>query len=121
VTREPDHRRLLGTFVALLVLTSATWGLSTLPLGSFQVAVALAIALAKATLVALFFMHLAEAPRVFGPLLAVPLALVVIFVGLTAADVATRGATPGRADASQEPLRAARLDGSRAPPPPLRQ
>jgi cytochrome c oxidase subunit IV len=46
------------TLVALLILTGLTIGASYIDLGSGNVVVALAIATVKATLVALFFMHL---------------------------------------------------------------
>lgn len=51
-------RVLLGTAGALLVLTAVTVLVARLDLGAANVAVALGIASLKATLVALFFMHL---------------------------------------------------------------
>ncbi len=45
------------TALALLLLTMATVAASFLPLGRWHVPVALAFAVAKAILVALFFMH----------------------------------------------------------------
>lgn len=47
-----------ATLTALLILTGITIGASYIDLGSGNVVVALAIATVKATLVALFFMHL---------------------------------------------------------------
>jgi cytochrome c oxidase subunit 4 len=49
---------LLGTAAALMVLTVLTVATSRLDLGQWNVVLALAIASTKATLVALFFMHL---------------------------------------------------------------
>jgi len=49
---------LLGTAAALFALTAVTVAAARLDLGSASVAVALAIATVKASLVALFFMHL---------------------------------------------------------------
>jgi cytochrome c oxidase subunit IV len=49
---------LLGTAGALLALTALTVAASRVNLGTASVAVALGIAAAKASLVALFFMHL---------------------------------------------------------------
>jgi cytochrome c oxidase subunit IV len=60
------------------------------PLGAFQVPTAMAIASGKALVLALFFMHLVEQPRVHALVLGVSLILLVVFIGLTAADVATR-------------------------------
>lgn len=48
----------IGVFVALLVFTVITVGVSYIDLGRLNIAVALIIALFKATLVAGYFMHL---------------------------------------------------------------
>jgi len=48
-------------WLALLVLTGASYGLHLLPLGSFSPVAAFSIALAKALIVILVFMHLTEA------------------------------------------------------------
>jgi cytochrome c oxidase subunit 4 len=47
-----------GIFGALMVLTALTVGLAFVDLGSLNVVVALTVAVVKATLVVLFFMHL---------------------------------------------------------------
>src|SRR5215470_12192076 len=52
-----------GIFVALLCLTGVTYGLASIDLGPGNVAVALAIAICKALLVSLFFMHLRYSPK----------------------------------------------------------
>jgi cytochrome c oxidase subunit 4 len=56
-----------GTYIAvilsLLILTGATVGAAYIPLGPFNIVVALAIATIKATLVILFFMHAKYSPR----------------------------------------------------------
>lgn len=49
---------LVGTAAALLVLTAVTVAVARVDLGAANVAVALAIASVKASIVALFFMHL---------------------------------------------------------------
>jgi cytochrome c oxidase subunit 4 len=49
---------LLGTGFALIVLTVVTVAVRWIDLGEFNIMIALAIAFLKATLVALFFMHL---------------------------------------------------------------
>jgi cytochrome c oxidase subunit 4 len=51
-------RVLLGTAAALLALTAVTVAVARVDLGAVNVAVALGVATVKATLVALFFMHL---------------------------------------------------------------
>ncbi len=56
-------RTLLATAAVLLALTAVTVAASRLELGAGNVVVALAIACAKAAVVALFFMHLKYANR----------------------------------------------------------
>lgn len=79
------------TWIGLLLLTGLTFGLSFAPLGSFDVAVALAIATLKATLVAVFFMHLYEQRGVTRLVLVVSGVFVALLVSLLVADVVTRG------------------------------
>ena len=50
-------------FAALLVLTALTTGAAFVNLGAFNVAVAMSIAVVKALLVALYFMHLRHSSR----------------------------------------------------------
>ena len=84
----------LMVFGALLVLTAATvgaWKLHFLPAGP-AIALALAIAICKAALVALYFMHLSAEKRIIYWILAMTVifffALLLIPI-LTAADVIT--------------------------------
>jgi cytochrome c oxidase subunit 4 len=56
-------RVLLGTGAALLALTATTVALSLVDFGRANVVIALGVATVKATLVALFFMHLRYASR----------------------------------------------------------
>ncbi len=53
-----DIRILLGVFAALMVLTAITVAVSYFDFGALNLAVAMGVATVKATLVALFFMHL---------------------------------------------------------------
>ncbi|CAF0689627.1 cytochrome C oxidase subunit IV family protein [Candidatus Methylacidithermus pantelleriae] len=56
---QKHARKCITVFVALLVLTVITVAVSYIPLGTRgNITVALAIAILKASLVALFFMHL---------------------------------------------------------------
>jgi cytochrome c oxidase subunit IV len=70
VAHPVDVRPYLAVFGALMVLTVVTVGVSYLRLSMTPtVLVALAIATAKASLVAIFFMHLkGERPMVYWPL-----------------------------------------------------
>ena len=80
----------IATFVALVVLAAATFGLSRLDLGVLRVPVALAIAVAKGLLVVLVFMHLKEhraANRIF---FTIAFVFIVLLVSLSTADVVTR-------------------------------
>ena len=53
-----EYRTYILVWVTLLCLTVVTWAVSYVHLGIFNAVVALAIASVKASLVALFFMHL---------------------------------------------------------------
>jgi cytochrome c oxidase subunit 4 len=98
----PSSSGYLGTggyvavYVALVVFTLATVGASFLPLaGGWHIAVGLSIGLIKASLVALFFMHLTHSPRLIWSILAVALLWLAILVVLTGADYLTRDLIPG--------------------------
>ena len=84
--------RYVLAFAALLLLTAASFGASYLHLGAAEIPVALTIAVVKASVVVLVFMHLA------GGIFAYRLALIigVLFVGImlafTLLDLLTRGA-----------------------------
>jgi cytochrome c oxidase subunit IV len=78
-------------FVTLLILTGTTFAVSTIDLGGLNAVAALVIAMVKALLVALFFMHL----RYSRPLMLVVVAAGLIWLGimisLTLGDFLTRG------------------------------
>ncbi len=79
-------------WVALVVLAAVTFLLSRADLGSFQVPVAMFIALVKAALVVLIFMHMLEhrsSNRIF---FIIAVLFIVLLVSLTTADVSTRPA-----------------------------
>ena len=102
--------RYVAVWGALMVLTAATWGLSTehLP-GGAGVAVALGIATAKGALVALFFMHLYDQRGPNRLVFATALVFVALLVLLTILDNATRFplANPPDAETTPAGLRAA--------------
>ena len=77
---------LLGTVAALLALTVATVVASRLDLGAFNIVVALAIATLKATLVAMFFMHLSYEHRFKAVIFVAALFFAVLFVGFVVFD-----------------------------------
>ncbi len=91
----PHHITSVGTylavFAALAVGTLLTWYASTLDLGILNTPIGLAIALTKATLVVLFFMHVLHSTRLTWVVIAAAfLWLGVLFV-LTFSDYLTRG------------------------------
>jgi cytochrome c oxidase subunit 4 len=77
---------LLGTAGALVALTATTVIASKIQLGSFNIVLALAIAGLKATLVALFFMHLKWEGRFQAVVFATALFFAVLFVGFVVFD-----------------------------------
>lgn len=87
---RPGARRYLLTWLTLLALATTTFGLAHLDLGPARVPTALAIAGAKATLIVLFFMGLSRERGSIPIAVGLWLALLIILVALTAADVATR-------------------------------
>jgi cytochrome c oxidase subunit IV len=77
---------LLGTAAALLALTALTVASSRLDLGAFNVVLALAIAGLKASLVAMFFMHLKYENRFQAVVFVGALFFVALFVGFVVFD-----------------------------------
>jgi cytochrome c oxidase subunit IV len=81
-----------GVWIALLVFTFVTYEVSTIELGPFNAVVALVIASVKATLVALFFMHVWHASEKLTKLvIAAAVFFLILLLGLTMSDYATRG------------------------------
>lgn len=81
----------LSVGAALLVLTAVTVGVSFIPLGGFNVVVALLIASIKALLVALFFMHLLYDKKIFMIIFAVAILFLALFITFTMFDTMRRG------------------------------
>jgi len=81
----------VAIWVALLVGTLVTYEAAFLDLGQFNAAVALTIATIKATLVALFFMHVKGASEKLTKLVVfAALFFLMILLALTMTDYATR-------------------------------
>jgi cytochrome c oxidase subunit IV len=78
-------------WIALLIGTGLTVYAATLDLAPYNAAIALAIATIKATLVALFFMHVYHASERLTKLVVISaLFFLMLLLGLTMADYATR-------------------------------
>ena len=78
-------------FVTLLILTCSTFVVSGVDLGGLNAVVALVIAMAKALLVALFFMHLRYSRPLMLVVVAAGLLWLAIMITLTLGDFLTRG------------------------------
>ena len=83
-----------AVFVALLVLTAITTAVAFADLGPWNTVVALGIAFLKATLVALFFMHVKYSPRLTQVVVAGGLFWLAILIVLTLSDFVSRGWLP---------------------------
>ena len=78
---------LIGTFAALMVLTAVTVAMARVDLGgNANVLAALAVASVKATLVALFFMHLKGDKRANSVTLVGALFFLALFIGFSVFD-----------------------------------
>ncbi len=84
------YRTYIIVWIALLILTGVTWGVSYVNLGMGNVAVALIIASVKAALVALFFMHLRYENRLVWAFALFPLFFLALIILGTLADTMFR-------------------------------
>jgi cytochrome c oxidase subunit 4 len=84
--------------LALLVLTAVTTLVAFVDLGAFSVVAALAIAVCKMLLVALFFMHVRHSTKLTKLVVLGGLLWLAILLMLTLSDFTTRGwlGVPGR-------------------------
>ena len=80
-----------AVFAALLVLTLVTVGVAKMDLGRWNVIVALAVAVTKAMLVTLYFMHIKYSKRLTQVVLAAGFLWLLLLFGLTLSDYLTRG------------------------------
>lgn len=84
------YKTYIAAWAVLLVLTVLTWQVSLIHLGVFNVVVALAIASVKASLVALFFMHLKDEKVVVWAFALFPLFFLTLIIFGTLSDVLFR-------------------------------
>ena len=78
-------------FAALMVLTGVTVAVAFVNLGAFNFPVALSIAITKATLVILFFMHVKYSSQLTKLFVAMAFFFMAIMFGLTMTDYMSRG------------------------------
>ena len=86
-----SRRTYFAVFTALLVCTYLTWQVAYFDLGALNTIAALGIAIFKATLVVLFFMHARTSPRLTWLVIISGLFWLGILLVLTASDYLTRG------------------------------
>ena len=84
----------VAVFGILLLMTATTTAVSFADLGPWNTVVALAIAVFKASLVVLFFMHVKYSPRLTHTVIAGGLFWLAILIALTLSDFMTRGWLP---------------------------
>jgi cytochrome c oxidase subunit 4 len=78
-------------FAALLVLTGVTIGVAFINLGRMNFPVAISIAICKATLVVLFFMHAKYSSRLVKLVIGAAFFFLLCLFGLTMTDYLSRG------------------------------
>ena len=85
-------------FIGLIAATIATTAMAFVDLGAFSVVAALAIAVCKMLLVALFFMHVRHSDKLTRLVLLGALMWLGILIFMTLTDFSTRGmlGVPGR-------------------------
>jgi cytochrome c oxidase subunit 4 len=85
-------------FLALMILTFVTWRIAYIDLGPFNIYAALTIAVLKASLVVLYFMHVRYSSLLTKMIVASGFVWLLIMFFMTLSDLATRGwmHVPGR-------------------------
>jgi cytochrome c oxidase subunit 4 len=103
MTHPPRPRLYLIVFASLLVLTCATVAAALHDFGRLGTPLALTIAVTKATLVALYFMHLRWSGRMTRVFFAAGVLWLTLLIGFTTVDFTTRDWTPGSVEEPTEP------------------
>jgi cytochrome c oxidase subunit IV len=89
VSAKP-YRTYIFIWLSLLVLTVVTWLVSYVNLGMMNVVVAMFIASLKASLVAMFFMHLRHENKLVWAFALFPLVFLMLIIGGTLMDILLR-------------------------------
>jgi cytochrome c oxidase subunit 4 len=108
-----------GIFASLMVLTAVTVGVAFVHLGRLNFPVAIAIAITKATLVILFFMHVKYSSRLTKMVVGMAIFFLAILLLLTLTDYLSRGwftSPHGNAGAGTQ-VTLTSPSGGAAPPP----
>jgi cytochrome c oxidase subunit 4 len=80
----------LWTFAALVGLLALTWGFAYINLGAWNAPIALSVAVAKAFLIALFFMHLRGSRSLLYLAASSGVVWLIILLGFALSDYVTR-------------------------------
>lgn len=78
-------------YAILMVCTYLTWQVAYFDLGAFNTVAALVIAVFKAVLVVLFFMHVRDSPRLTWAVVVGGVFWLVLLLALTMSDYLSRG------------------------------
>jgi cytochrome c oxidase subunit 4 len=81
----------IGVFVALIVLTGATYWTALMDLGMWNTPVAMTIAIFKALLVVLIFMHVKYSNKLVQTMVVASVLWLLIMFAFTGQDYLTRG------------------------------
>ncbi len=88
-------RTYVGVFLALIVLTITTVGVSKIELGEYNFVVAMTIAVIKGTLVVLFFMHVKQSSSMTKLFVVAGFFWMAILFVFVLSDYFSRGWLPG--------------------------
>jgi cytochrome c oxidase subunit 4 len=95
MTERPVSPRIYyAVFATLVILTLVTTGVAFIDLGILNPVVAITIAVGKASLVVLFFMHVRYRARLTGVVLGAGILWLAFLIAFTLSDVATRDWIP---------------------------
>jgi cytochrome c oxidase subunit 4 len=98
---EPEHtasvRSYVVVFAILLALTAVTTVVAFIDLGRLNIVLMLAIAVTKAVIVILFFMHVRYSDRLTAAVVASGFIWLAIMIAFTMSDFAARGVLSGLA------------------------
>ncbi|MGH9404759.1 MAG: cytochrome C oxidase subunit IV family protein [Terriglobia bacterium] len=106
-----EPRKLYITiWIVLLCFTALTTGVAYIDLGAFNTVVALAIAICKAGLVVLFFMHARHSEKLVRVVIGVAIFWLLILIVISTSDFATRKLLPQPAWLKNQPVIVHHLD-----------
>jgi cytochrome c oxidase subunit IV len=94
VSHIENKRLYFSIWIALLFFTALTTGVAYIDLGAYNTVAALAIAVCKASLVVLFFMHVRHSERLIRVFVCAAIFWLLILIVISLSDFATRGFIP---------------------------